>query len=436
MFYGGEMMTKRLLSIFILGILITSFVACQDNKKYTTSMNKEIKEDKSNVSINLGKEEKKIDLHILREVQTKLEKNFSDYNIDIDKANGQLYWSPDNKYIMFHAFKEESAKPYSKDKNYKQYVVLLDFEKGQMFNIKQGYLMGKPSWSINNGKVAFNSDGIYLLDLAALKLQKISGEGFVPIFSPDQSKLAYYNKGVWMYYLNNQKNQQITKNIDDVPASWFSDNERIFIFRNNGKKLTDGAGYEQNLSILHTQNNGKYTDIIPNYKGKFRNAQWIEQDKILHLVAGWDDSYSDHIIDLKNGIGKLIEVKDLGNYSYEMDIKDNKIMIANDEKIDVYDLSIDKIKEYSIKEDTENNKKKRNSFHRWLPDGRILVWHSEVDFSRGEVIVVDMNQEIQQLVGGYISANGVYVSADGKVVALIENERSIRFFNVPSRVQK
>lgn len=425
-------MVKKLAVMLMMCIFLGMLVSCYD--KNSSKEAGETPKDKTGIGKTMTETSK--NSHTLRDIQLMLEKDFAQYNIQINKSTSHLCWSPDNRYILFEGYKEESLTPSSKDKSYKNFIVLIDFDKKEMVNIRQGYLMGNPDWSQKNQKVVFNSEGIYIYDLKNRQLSQVSKEGYMPLFSPDEAKIAYSSKsGIRVYHLDNKQDESITQKEDDIASAWFSDNRRLFCFRNNGTKLTDGAGYEQTLSIIDTQGAKKYTDVFPKDKGKFRWSDWLEQDKILHLAAGWDDGYYDYIINFKNNTMSLMgemEAAAYGTSSIGIN-KDGQIVVCKNDLITLYDKNLKKLKEYRIKEDRDNGNRKLNMYHQFLPDGRIMVWHKDMENSRGAVILVDPVHETQQLAADHMLAESPSLSNDGKVIALLEDSSRMKFLMVPQK---
>ncbi len=413
-------MFKIFIKSSILAVMTLSLVSCSIGKKQPAE---------GTIIDGSGA---KPSFHTSQEHRNKLQKDFTEYDIPIKTTYSNLYWSQDNKYILFQGDGDQDGA--SQNEGHNNHIILADFEKGTMYDIRKGFLMGRPDWSPDGTKAAFLSEGIYVLDLKTRNLTLVSEKGYKPVFSPDGTKLAYSDDGICIYSMSTGETRRVTNRPDDIAAAWFSDNYRMLFFRNNGKKLTDGAGYEQNLSILDTRREDSYFDVLPDNKGKFRGVEWVVQDKVFHLEAGWDDGFYDYIVNLQKHTDVFIGERTAGHTMASVDVYKDRVIVGEGAQIKLYDLEMKKIDEYTIKEDTDNRKTKYNLYHQFLPDGRIAVWHAEQTLERGSLIVIDIEKRLQQLVVDYAAANCFYPSNDGKVAALVEYGKRIRFYDIPPAI--
>jgi TolB protein len=89
-----------------------------------------------------------------------------------------------------------------------------------------------PSWSPDGRKIAFQRDGLLIMDLATEKETRLAQAGTNPSWSPDGKKIAYVNNGIiWLWDSEMDTHRQLIKS-GDHPC-WFPKGDSL-AFDNNG----------------------------------------------------------------------------------------------------------------------------------------------------------------------------------------------------------
>ena len=211
--------------------------------------------------------------------------------------------SPQESKIAFSGYE---FNPATYDNIHK--IVLVDIAMGTTKTIIEGDYLKVINWSPDGSRILYRtSDALILYHIGRDEKEKISDDAYYGAFSDDGSKLAYTkrNDGLYIYNIYNGARERISKENDAHWPLWYSANENIFYFTDLGIALGDGAGYKQGLGRINTVTKEKEI-LIPEESGKYRRASWMIQDKVIYVMAGWDDGFYDRIIDLEEG--RVIEV--------------------------------------------------------------------------------------------------------------------------------
>lgn len=352
------------------------------------------------------------------------EKMVSEYGIGVDKLNNWLYWSPKGNFVVFEGFKDKGET----DEDYA--VVVADLKKGTMKKIKNGYLYGKPSWNAEESMAFISlSDGLYSYSIESGDVSKISDKGYKPEVSPDGKKVIYMSDGLWVYDLEGKSTLRLTKGKYDTAPIWFSDSKRIFYFRDNGKNLGDGAGNQQEMSILDIEKPEKNKEVLPAFKGKFRSAQWLVQDDMLHIYAGWDDGHMHYILNLKNE--KIIDVDSTQLYQVAFNKKDGIVLKAKDDRLEIYDFEMKKLADGLIDNDSEYEAAEYSLGHAFLSGNKVIYLHVNQQDNKGAMRISYLDGSGKQTrIGGYSQYSIPFVSEDLSRVAFFEGGNKLRIVNI------
>lgn len=278
-----------------------------------------------------------------------------------------------------------------------------------------------------------NSQSFYLYLYNKSEITKLSSSWGAGSISPDSSKIAYveYEKGLFVYDIEAGSSQLLSEEKEPLYPIWFPDNKHIFYFTDLGQTLTDGAGQLQGLAKINIETKEK--QLITDDSGKYRSASWIVPGKKLHVFAGWDDGYSNAIIDLTTNT-----FLDLGeDYQYftgrSTGINEGKelfyINIAD--KVIIYD-GIELVDE--IAKVDNNNPYKYISFS---PDGQRMAYFSGdiyAENSKGrDIWVADADGKNAKKI---TNTSGYYYEPmwiDNKSIVAIENteeEFIVKYFDI------
>ncbi len=362
--------------------------------------------------------------YIERGTQEKFEKALETYNLKISQFHNQVFWSPDNRFVLLSGEKQEEGGDITIG------TYLIDFANETFVPVKDDYLLSEPTWS--KDYVAFASNGVYLFDLN--KYEKIRAservQAVAPIFTNDGTKLAYADQGVIVYGIATKTNTRLTDKPSDIPQAWYSDNAHIVYFRNTGTALSDGAGQTQTLSILDTTTK-ESKDIKVGKEKKFQTARWITQDEMLHVVAGFDDGAFDYIVRPNTGVATFIaETSDALNH---IAFGQNKIFISNMKgKFTIYDYDMKKLKEFSYLASTKAADARVLMSPVFLDANRVLAYRGKKDLAEGEMLLIDTETGKSAAMGLTKAGGGkIFVSTDKKVALTLEEQKQIKFWNLP-----
>lgn len=357
------------------------------------------------------------------------EKTLEEYGLGIDTIFiPELFWSPGDKQLIFTGTKKNPKK----DGDYA--VILADTEKNTMIKLKDGMLRAKPSWTTDESLTVFGTnEGLFLYKTSTADMKKISDKGYSPSVSPDNRKIAYVNDGIWVYDIERQVSTQITKGKYDASPIWFSDNTRIFYFRDNDKNLGDGAGNQQVMSILDTSNPVKLKDVFVDRKGKFRSAQWLEDDKVIRINAGWDDGHFEYIADLAKN--SLIDVGELymgmpgETISYNK--KAGRVLKAANGLVELYDFGMKKTGELFINDDTSFSEAVDNLWHTPLAGNRVVYVLINKEQTRGSVMMSYAGEDSKQTRFTPYGDYTIPVACNsGEKIAFFENGKRLRIIDL------
>lgn len=349
-------------------------------------------------------------------LQILFDRKFSDFDIDIQQAKPALYWSPDDKYIVFEGLKRHSQG------EIRSAVAVADIEHNTIIKIKDGGMVSAPSWSSDSKAVAISfADGLYIYYMENNTLKRVTEKTvYMPRFSPDSSKLLYHDNGICVYAPGEHTYKRITDRKYDSAPVWFSDNIRVFAFRDNGRSLGGLNGNEQVLCIIDTGNPGMYTDITRVKAGRFRDAKWLKDDSLLHVVAGKEGEQFEHIIDV--GSNKVTNVGELpGGTGYAIHVSRpaEKVLKVRDEQVDIYNFEMKKLHSSEINFEPSVPSAKDRTGYKLLKDGKIVFIHTNRLENKSAVMIADPVQDLVVRITPYYDVSVPSVSCNGDRVALI-----------------
>lgn len=403
-------MKNRLLSLILILVLAISLVACQNN-------NDAVKPDE-----NIGK-----DTQPDTALGIDFEQSLKELNANLDTWGGMFLWSPDGSYALFNAI---SSKPEASDS---AAVILADVKNNKLIKLKEGYLMPDITWSEDSKLLVFGTyEELMLYDTSDNTMQKIADNGYMPQFSPDNSKFIYMKEGLWVYDMISKNSAQITEGKYDTAPIWFSDSNGVFYFRDNGKNLGDGAGNQQVMSVLDTSTK-KFDDVDVDMKGKFRSARWLEQDKKLYIYAGWDDGHSYHFLNLDNNeLVKDIAPQDM-YVSFSVDDVNKKMLMTKgytSSQVIAYDFDMKKIAVYDIYNDKEYPAAVDNLGITALDSSRMIYLHANLEAQKGALMISYLKDGKQTRVTDYGNYSMPFVSPDGKLLAYFKDNNILKIVSV------
>ncbi len=233
-------------------------------------------------------------------------KKVSELGLDISAFSGFMDISPDNTYMMIGGVNPtgtESTDPH-------MYVV--DFNTNSIAEVPKNPL-GR--WINSEHKKAFiEEDKIQIYNFADGSINQFpeTSSVFSGSFSPDEKQFVYNTQqGIRIFDLESAEVTSLSTKQYDGAYAWFSDSTRILGFRQNSLDVIQEAGFGRILSIWNTKT-GQVEELatIDMPSSSLRFIEWIVQDKIARVNAGYDDGSFDYIVNIETGF-----VTDLGDTS-------------------------------------------------------------------------------------------------------------------------
>ena len=399
-------MKNRLAVLILISIMIFNISACSNSNNTIPDADSADKED------------------LVAEIKDVLfEQSLSALDKNLDRWGSRFFWSPDGNYAVAEAM---SSKP---ETEYSPAIILVDIKNNRLIKLKDGYIASEPAWSKDSKKFTLNiNDELVIYNTEDQSYDNVSDKGYMPQFSPDNSKLIYMNEGLWIYNVTDKDSTQISKGKYDASPIWFSDNNRVFYFRDNGKNLGDGAGNQQVLSVLDTSVENKFDDVKVDMKGKFRSAKWLEKDEQLFIYAGWDDGHTYHILNLSNN--ELI--KDIASELDYIAIDENEKKLLNikgypeSSLLGVYDYNMKKLSDSYIDHDKAYEAARSNLGIVGLKGNRVTYLHVNQEENKGAIMISYLSDGRQTRITEYGNYSTPFVSPDGRLLAYYEDDQTLK----------
>lgn len=343
------------------------------------------------------------------------DRKLSEFDIDIQQAKPALYWSPDDNYIVLEGLKRHSQS------EIRSAVAVADIKNNTIIKIKDGSMVSAPSWSSDSKAVAISfSDGLYIYYVENVFLKRVTEKTvYTPRFSPDSSKLLYHDNGICVYNPGEHTYKRITDRKYDLAPLWFSDNKRVFVFRDNGRFLGGLNGNEQVLCIIDIDDPGMYTDITPIKAGKFLEAKWLKDDILLHAVGGKEGEHFEHIVDVENS--RIIDVGELPRgmgFAIHVSRPAEKVLKIRNEQVDLFDFEMKKLYSSEINFDPSYPSTKDRSGYKLLKDGKIVFIHTNRLETKSAVMIAEPLQSRVVRITPYYDVSVPFVSYSGTKIAL------------------
>lgn len=228
-------------------------------------------------------------------------KTISELGLDVDRLSGYTVMSPNGKYLFFGALRETGD-------NINAFF-LADLTTGKISEISafpvRDFAYGD-TVLLQNGQDLFIVEG----DFANPTKINIGTDFFNAILSPNK-KLIMVNSmtGLYVYNRDTKALDHMTTKQYDGAYAWFSDSNRILGFKATNEKLPEGNDARE--LVMWNVSTKEGTPVGVNIPLKnIRVIDWLEQDKIAKVNAGYDDGSFDYIVNLDTK-----KVSDLGETS-------------------------------------------------------------------------------------------------------------------------
>lgn len=278
-----------------------------------------------------------------------------------------------------------------------------------------------------------NSQSYYLYLYNKGDITRLSSSWRIGSISPDSSKIAYVedDKGLFVYDIEAGSSQLLSEEKGPWYPIWFPDNKHIFYFTDLGQTLTDGAGQLQGLAKINIETKDK--QLITNDSGKYSSASWIKPGEVLHIVSGWDDLFSNVIVDLPTdslldlGVDNLyyLGVNPVVNHSKEL------FYLTKTDRVMIYD-GMELSDEIVIVD--ENNPYKYMSFS---PDGEMMTYMTGEMYTENnpgrDIWVADADGKNAKKITNSSSYYFEPMWIDNKSIVAIENteeEFIVKYFDI------
>jgi len=120
--------------------------------------------------------------------------------------------------------------------------------KGDPIKLKRLVAGRQACWSPDGTKIAYTNHGIWIMEWDKKKKQQLTKTGEAPAWSPDGKYLAYADRGIWILSLEDKSKRRLTSRGYD--PSWSADGHRIV--------YADAAG----IWVVEVDGGGKH-QIVP-----------------------------------------------------------------------------------------------------------------------------------------------------------------------------
>lgn len=218
-----------------------------------------------------------------------------------------IYWSAQGGNILFLGSKRGGEDEFTSG------VYLLNPSSGILETIVDGLSgplhLPKPSWSEDQSMIVFSlyhqtekNHPIYLYQTETKTVQKLPVSGYSPALNCNMEKIAYSKAdgSIGIYTLSDGEATCLPENIKGFNPIWFSDNQRILLFKSTGENPHGLDGSELHI-ICSVDVNLPAMIEGPGHKGVYRSMEWVVQDQLVAVYSGWDDGYYFGLFDLNTG---------------------------------------------------------------------------------------------------------------------------------------
>ena len=162
-------------------------------------------------------------------------------------------WSPDSTKIAFISDRDDIQE----DPGTQFELYVMNYNGSDQRRISTQGARGKPSWSPDGEKIAYEGIGITVVDLDGSGSATLEGDAEMPEWSPDGSKIACLDDNNLVVFDSSELDQRInlTPGIFNYcnEMVWFPDGSKIaYIFSNSLKMINiDGSGSTELANTEH-----------------------------------------------------------------------------------------------------------------------------------------------------------------------------------------
>ena len=140
-----------------------------------------------------------------------------------------------------------------------------------------------PSWSPDGNQIAFQADGIWIMDLLTKRKNRLTHRGSNPNWAPVGNKIAYVHNGIWIWDIN-QEAHKLLNPFGDHPC-WFPDGNTL-AFNHQGIWRIDIDGAEKRKIF----NNGNGLPLSFSPDGSSLLIERWEPDRLFFHLGIFDIS--------------------------------------------------------------------------------------------------------------------------------------------------
>lgn len=354
-------------------------------------------------------------------------KKLSEFNIGIEQARTALYWSPDDNYIIFEGLAT------SESYGIKSTAAMASIRDNQIFKIREGDIISIPSWNPEGTSVAISfEDGLFIYDVASSTIKKIEDKVYMPRFSPDGTKIAYYNDGIYVYDISENKSTRIADKKYYAAPQWFSDGESILAFREDEINQNGRIQNQQVLARIDINSADKPTDIISMRKKRLNDATWLQADGILYITSNANSGKSYYIADLNSKtVLTLGEISSgVSEREIYVDKKSAKIMQADNGTIQVFDYGMKMIDSFDIQGVQGSLSYKENQDYSMLSNGRVVFRNANAYGMTSAIMIAEPSTNLIFKIVDYGEISKPRVSNNGdKIAVIIAGGRRLKIIN-------
>lgn len=218
--------------------------------------------------------------------------------------------------------------------------------------------------------------------------------------------------GISVLDLDNGAINKISNSVYDGAYAWQSDNKHIIGYRDNGTKLPNGEN-ARTLTVWNITDNS-FVDLpiqVPIQEIKY--VDWIVQNKVIRVNAGYDDNSHDYLINISEN--KIIDIGDTSGAIINSKTDSNKGLLAmilpvslnKNNYIDVariYDSTGNILHEVKFQKPTADYITQRESMH--IVDENTLLYirksfnTTQQNESKNDLILLDMTTGTENVFRG------------------------------------
>jgi hypothetical protein len=231
-----------------------------------------------------------------------ISKKISELGLKATEFSTYMILSPENNYIVFGGIEP---------KGFTNYMYLGDVKTGEIREL-EGNPIG--TWTREDMLITASEEGLHIYNPkdGTQRLIKTDPNVYTGSVSPNGKWFAFNSQtGVQLLDISAGTITKLSDKKYDGAYAWFSDSKRILGYKENPLDDIGEAGKGRLLAIWNTETKSADTNLgIDMPSSSLRFTEWVVEDHIARVNAGYDDGSFDYLVDLDRKF-----VTDLGETS-------------------------------------------------------------------------------------------------------------------------